>query len=354
MKRLIICSLVVLFVCSGTFGQRRPSRGRGSALSRDEAKIEELSIYPSKVTQKDSKYHLLPDPNKLSDGDAVKLYDKAVQAMPKDEDNSIIIIREWRRTPLAKLPVERVEAALKSYQPTLQLLDQATNCKQCNWPLIAVGQMPKNHQEYRTVAYVLALQARLQIVQGQYDEAVGTIRTGLKMGRNLGRSLNFTQGMTGTAIAAVMLESTKDLIQTADGPNLYSALGDLPSPLVDRNKALEAEMANIDNQPFLRRRSMRKILEPAHVHARLQMKRLDRNIAALQVIEAIRLYAGKNDKFPESLDKINDVKLPQDPVTEKPFEYSSSGSEASLKGPIPKGGHPRDAIDYRLKLQQKK
>jgi hypothetical protein len=352
MKRLIICSTVLLIVCSGTFGQSRSSRARGSAQGGAKAKVEELLVYPSKVTQKDSKYSLLPDPNNQNDGDAANLYVKAVKAIPKNSKRDEI--RKWMKSPLDKLPVKRVEAALKPYQPALKLLDEAANSKQCNWPSIAVGQMPKNHKEYRPLAQVLAVQARLQIAQGQYDQAVDTIRTGLNMGRNLGRSPTLIQGMIGTAIAAVMLEPTKELMQTADGPNLYSALGDLPSPLVDMNKALDAEMANIDNQSILIRRSMRKILEPAHARVRLTMKRLDRSVAALQVIEAIRLYAGKNGKFPESLDKINDIKLPQDPVTEKPFEYSSSGSEASLKGPIPKGGHPRDAIEYKLKLQKKK
>ena len=352
MKRLIICSLVWLIVCSGAYGQSRSSRVRGSAQGRAKAKVEELSVYPSKVMQKDSKYRLLPDANNLNDCDAAKLYDKAVQAMPKDKDNREIL--EWRRTALDKLPVKRVEAVLKPYQPALLLLEQAAKCKQCNWPLIAVGQMPKNHTEYRPLAYVLAVQARLQIAQGQYDEAVGTIRTGLNMGRNLGRSLTLIHGLIGTAIAAVMLEPTKDLIQTADGPNLYSALGDLPSPLVDMNKALDTEMANIDNQPILTRSAFRKQLKPAHDRVRVLMSKIDRNVAALQVIEAIRIYADKNGKFPESLDKINDVKLPKDPVTKKPFEYSSSGSEASLKGTIPKAGNPRDAIEYKLKLQKKK
>ncbi len=352
MKRLIICSLVLLIFCSGAFGQSPLPRVRSSAQGSRQAKVEELSVYPSKVTQKDSKYSLLPDPNNLNNSDAAKLYDKAVQAMPKNSKQDEI--RKWMKLPLDKLPIKRVEAVLKPYQPALMLLDEAANSKQCNWPSIAVGQMPKNHREYRPLAYVIAVQARLQIAQGLYGEAVGTIRTGLNMGRNLGRSLNLMHGLIGTAIAVVMLEPAKDFIQTADGPNLYSALGDLPSPLVDMNKALDAEMANIDNQSILIRRTMRKTLEPAHARVRVLMSKLDRDVAALQVIEAIRLYAGKNGKFPESLDKINDVKLPQDPVTEKPFGYSSSGSEASLKGPSPKGGNPRDAIEYKLKLQKKK
>jgi hypothetical protein len=352
MKRLIICSVVWLIVCDGAFGQNRSSRARSSTRGGGKAKVEELSVYPSKATEKDSKYLLLPDPNNLSAADAAKLSDKAVQAMPKNSKQDEI--RKWMKSPLDRLPVKRVEAALKPYQQALKLLDEAAKCKNCSWTSLAMGQMPKNHKGYRSLAYVLAVQARLQIVQGQYDDAVSTIRTGLTMSRNLGNSLTLIQGLIGTAIAAVMLEPTKDLIQMPDSPNLYSALGDLPSPLVDMNKALEAEMANIEEQPITARSELRKQKEPGHARIRVLMSKLNRSVAALQVIEAVRLYAGKNGKFPESLEQIKDFQLPQDPAMDQPFEYISSGSEASLKGLIPKGGDPRDAIEYKLKLRQKK
>jgi hypothetical protein len=62
--------------------------------------------------------------------------------------------------------------------------------------------------------------------------------------------------------------------------------------------------------------------------------RLERRIAALRVIEAIRLYAAAHDAaLPESLGQITEVPVPEDPATGKPFEYHRDGSSATVSGP---------------------
>ena len=81
------------------------------------------------------------------------------------------------------------------------------------------------------------------------------------------------------------------------------------------------------------------------------MTRLDRHFAVLQCIEALRLYAFiHNGKFPGSLSEITKLPIPNDPVTEKPFNYKGGGSEAILKGPEPKGAQSDKAVYYRLVL----
>ena len=61
--------------------------------------------------------------------------------------------------------------------------------------------------------------------------------------------------------------------------------------------------------------------------------RLDRRVAALRVVEAIRMYAAtKGGALPESLDKITDVPVPLDPVTGKPFGYHLEGGRAEVSG----------------------
>jgi hypothetical protein len=61
---------------------------------------------------------------------------------------------------------------------------------------------------------------------------------------------------------------------------------------------------------------------------------LDRRIATLRVIEAIRLYAAAHDgALPEALEQVTDVPVPNDPATGKPFIYRRAGSAAILHGP---------------------
>ena len=95
----------------------------------------------------------------------------------------------------------------------------------------------------------------------------------------------------------------------------------------------------------------RKTLEPAHELVRKQMNYIDRKVAALQIIEAMRLYAGKHDgQFPQKLSDITDVEIPNDPVTKKQFEYKSTGSEATIQIEGTKDSDGRDSVRYEIKI----
>ncbi|UCF16698.1 MAG: hypothetical protein JSW59_04385, partial [Phycisphaerales bacterium] len=84
------------------------------------------------------------------------------------------------------------------------------------------------------------------------------------------------------------------------------------------------------------------------------MNRLDRHVAALQCVEALRLYAAVHDgKFPKELSTITEVPVPADPVMQKPFVYRSTGSSAVLEAPAPEGATQKwDAIRYELSLKE--
>jgi hypothetical protein len=61
---------------------------------------------------------------------------------------------------------------------------------------------------------------------------------------------------------------------------------------------------------------------------------LDRRVAALRCVEAVRLHAASHGgKLPESLSQITEVPVPDDPATGKPFEYALDGAAAVLKAP---------------------
>jgi hypothetical protein len=72
---------------------------------------------------------------------------------------------------------------------------------------------------------------------------------------------------------------------------------------------------------------------PLYVCRRAQV-RLDRQIAALRVLEALRIYAAAYDgRLPDQLADVTEVPIPNDPVSEKPFEYRLTGTTAVLTGP---------------------
>jgi hypothetical protein len=80
--------------------------------------------------------------------------------------------------------------------------------------------------------------------------------------------------------------------------------------------------------------------------------RLDRRVALLRVIEALRMDATHEGDLPKSLDQITEVPVPDDPVTGTPFDYRREGSAALLAG-APSRQVPRDwDPSYRITIRR--
>ncbi len=84
--------------------------------------------------------------------------------------------------------------------------------------------------------------------------------------------------------------------------------------------------------------------------------RTDRRLAALQVIEAIRLHAAATGQLPASLEEVKLVPVPADPGTGKAFHYNLIDGVASLSGPPPAGETPalHNMLQYEIRLQSSK
>jgi hypothetical protein len=93
------------------------------------------------------------------------------------------------------------------------------------------------------------------------------------------------------------------------------------------------------------------LLMPATSAATLAAVRVQRDIAALQAIEAIRIYTAKTGgKLPTTLSQLEQIPAPIDPVTGKHFVYELSGQEAAIILHPPQGKRMHGAR-YELKLK---
>jgi hypothetical protein len=82
--------------------------------------------------------------------------------------------------------------------------------------------------------------------------------------------------------------------------------------------------------------------------------RLDRNIAALRVVEALRMYAAAHDgALPDKLSDVTIVPVPDDPGTGSPFEYKRDGDGATLISRIPGEKLSETGLRYRLVMKKK-
>jgi hypothetical protein len=301
------------------------------AVIPTEARTVELTIHPAKSPKSGQRYHLLVKANEQNDTDTALLYEKAVQSLPGDL--KMDEIEQWLKTPPDELPRKIVQSTLQQLEPALELLEQAARCKRCEWPYLYDDELSENLSKHRRLLFILSLKVRFQIANGSYDEAISTMQIGFGMARHFGEDTVLVRGMVGIGVAAYMCRQLEQFVQRPGAPNLYQALRDLPQPLIDLTKQAEWEEPEIKEK----------------VH--LLMDRLDRHVAVLQCIEAIRLYAGSHDSMlPAKLLDVKDVDIPVDPVTAKPFSYSLSGSVAMLETPGAEDLEDKYTLQFELHL----
>ena len=98
-----------------------------------------------------------------------------------------------------------------------------------------------------------------------------------------------------------------------------------------------------------------KLFLPATVKVYSARTRLDRRIAALRCVEAVRLYAAAHDgQLPASLEDVKDVPLPLDPVNGKPFDYRVVGDRAFFGCPPLPGQPANNATTPTYELSMKR
>jgi hypothetical protein len=114
------------------------------------------------------------------------------------------------------------------------------------------------------------------------------------------------------------------------------------------DKQFRQARARLEGVPFI-------LAIPAIQKAAAAPVRLDRRIAALRCVEAIRLFAAAHGgKLPASLGDITEVPIPIDPMTGKAFAYRASGDRATLSALLPRGeqANPFNTLTYELTLRR--
>ena len=145
------------------------------------------------------------------------------------------------------------------------------------------------------------------------------------------------------------IDTAREYQRIADGTEKWWYL---PYPLA-RHRMREAE------QELLSKASLEAglaplladMLMPAVRAGRNAQERIEWQLKAFQVIEALRMHAAETGSFPHSLDRIQLVPVPQNPVTDQPYLYRLiRGQTAVLELPF-SDGMPGVAYRYELKLE---
>jgi hypothetical protein len=127
-------------------------------------------------------------------------------------------------------------------------------------------------------------------------------------------------------------------------------------PYLKAQPLLAAAAKRLKAAPDNEGHRLAKWLLPAVNKVRDAQNRLDRRIAALRVIEALRLHAAANSgKLPDNLSDVTVVPVPNDPGTGKPFDYKSDSAKgtATLTGTIPNRPPELTGLRYQLTVRAK-
>lgn len=124
----------------------------------------------------------------------------------------------------------------------------------------------------------------------------------------------------------------------------FAPPSEAPQSIVESEKARWESMAKPQSIY-----SIETVLFTAFSPAMYAQLRIERDLAALQILEALRIHAAAHNNYlPDNLNDITEVPVPQDPLHRKPFFYHFDGTTATLESPNPR----RTSIDgYYLKYE---
>jgi hypothetical protein len=260
-------------------------------------RVIQLAAQAEKKPVSSLAYRLLPDPLDRVEGNAAFLWTRAVTAARAVRYKWTEQQWKWSdtdSTPLDKLAVNDVKAALKAHANALYLADQAALRTRCDWerPAPTIQNLSTDMlrmeevQGLREIAHLLTLRCRVELAERRYDDALHTLQTGFALARHLngtGPHL-LLEDLVGIAITAIMLGRIEEWEQIPGSPNLYWALTDLPRPFIDTRRSIRVELNTIYRSfPVLRELKTRKKLS-AEESRRLFEKAFD---AVFQCAEPI-------------------------------------------------------------------
>jgi len=238
-----------------------PSTALGQAVGSDETPTTRLVVDPAATPRPSLRYLLLPGFAERKPGNAAPFYYRALLQLAHVESSltreQIEFRDESRAVDVDQLPRQQVREFLQRYTNVFSEVARAAYREECDWDW-GVREMTGEEfislrldeaQQTRAIARALALRARLEIAEGNYDAAIETLRLGYQMAHDVAKQQMLISSLVGMAIVGIMNQQLEALIAAPDSPNLYWALTTLPQPFIDVRDDMEREI-NVIPQMF--------------------------------------------------------------------------------------------------------
>ncbi len=125
-------------------------------------------------------------------------------------------------------------------------------------------------------------------------------------------------------------------------------------PYAQARPVMEAAAKRLREGPISEAHLPGRILLAALDRVLARQNLLGRNIAALRVIEALRVHAAAHDgQLPYKLSDVTDVPVPDDPGTGKPFDYRLDADTATLVSELPDDPLSQSKLRYHVTMRKK-
>jgi hypothetical protein len=235
MKRLFA---LVLCLSAAHFGNAAPGGPKGQPVL--------LDVQPAAAPVPALKYQLLPEVAEMNPGNAVPAYLKCWAEQTNFFHNKEVVEERER---LRTCPLTDIKpGSLKGYGGNaLRQADFAARLEYADWNILPQLReqgfmlLIPEVQQIRALATALHVRGRGQIVDRDFDGAIGTLKTIFAISRHMGEHPTIISGLVGVAVAQIGCNLLEELIQQPGAPNLYWALTGLPPQLVDMRKAASAD-----------------------------------------------------------------------------------------------------------------
>lgn len=209
-----------------------------------------IAVSPAAAPMPALKYLLLPEVGEMKPGNPVQWYTRAFM-----EQRNFFYGKEavadrarYRAMPLDKLPAQDLR---KYGGSALTQADWAARLDTPDWQAIdrvqtegADLRMPEL-DAMRLLGTALQVRFRGAVARRDFDDAVRTAKTMFALARHLGDHPTTAGNRAGLAVARMALDTLDEMVARPGCPNLYWALSDLPSPVVDLRKGFQGDGAAV-------------------------------------------------------------------------------------------------------------
>lgn len=203
------------------------------------------------------KYRLYPAKWELTSGSALMHYNRAVISflrLPNDERRKLQS-EEWTSGTGegSKPTAEELRKQVEALKFVFQEIHELALSENFQWDhhfrnmtgLKIYMYRLNDVQEIRSLARLLQVKIRHQLLQGDHDGAISSITDGIRLAEFVGQGETLIQKLVGIGIQSMMQRSLMNVIETPGCPNLYWAIATIPRPLSRVSESVSWELDNI-------------------------------------------------------------------------------------------------------------